>query len=128
MKVLLDTNVFIWMDTDMSRLSPAVLSYFNDPNCQIFLSVVSVWEIIIKVGIGKLALSGDVEQIIHDIQKRNPLLILPIEVPHAIEVRSLPPIHRDPFDRMLIAQARVENAVLLTSDPKLRQYSVQSDW
>lgn len=128
MIALLDTHTFIWMDTDVTRLSPTVIRYFNDPGCTILLSVVSVWEVVIKAGNGKLKLSSDINQVIRDIQSRNPLGLLPIELPHVIAYQALPRVHKDPFDRMLIAQAIAENAVLLTSDPLIRHYPVQTDW
>ncbi|HEX4611043.1 MAG TPA: type II toxin-antitoxin system VapC family toxin [Urbifossiella sp.] len=128
MTALLDTHVFVWMDTDVSLISPAALRYFADPNCTILLSVVSVWEVAIKAGTGKLALSAPLGQVIQDIRQKNPLQILSVELSHALAVQSLPAIHRDPFDRMLVAQAIVENAVLLTADARVRQYPVQTDW
>ena len=128
MTALLDTHAFIWMDTDVSRLSPTAVGYFNDPGCTILLSVVSVREVAIKTATGKLALSADIDRVIRDIQNRNPLRLLPIELSHALAVRSLPQVHRDPFDRMLVAQAIVEGAVLLTADPLIRQYPVRADW
>lgn len=128
MIALIDTHVFVWMDTDSSRLSSAAMGYFADPNCTILLSVVSIWEIIIKSAKGKLALSADIDQVIQDIQSRNPMCVLSVEAPHALEVRNLPTIHNDPFDRMLAAQALVEGAVLLTADPVFKQYPIQTDW
>jgi PIN domain nuclease of toxin-antitoxin system len=128
LKALLDTHTFIWMDTDPTRLSPAVQACFADPLCEIHLSVVSVWEVIIKTMNSKLALTGDVQQMIRDIQARNPLRILPVMLDHVLALRSLPPIHRDPFDRMLVAQAVVENAVLLSCDANIKQYPVRVIW
>ena len=128
MTALIDTHVFVWMDTDSAKLSPTAMRYFADPNCKIVLGVVSVWEVAIKSAKNKLALTGDLEKVLHDIQERNPLHILPLEVVHALEVRKLPAVHNDPFDRMLAAQALVENAVLSTADPIFKQYPIQSDW
>lgn len=128
MTAIIDTHVFIWMDTNMSRLSSTVVGYFNDPNCNIVLSVVSVWEVAIKTATGKLTLSADLDQVIKGVQRQNPLRILPVELAHTLEIRSLPPIHKDPFDRMLVAQAIAENAVLLTDDPLIRQYPLRTDW
>ena len=128
MTALLDTHTFIWMDTDASRLSQTVVGYFTDPNCTILLSVASAWEIAIKTATGRLKLSGEIEQVIRDVQARNPLRLLPVELAHALALRTLPSIHKDPFDRMLVAQAIAENAVLLTSDPLVRRYPVRTDW
>ena len=128
MKILLDTHALIWMDTDPTQLSATAVACFNDPANDIWLSVVSVWEVVIKVGTGKLALSGDIDQIVRDIQAQNPLQLLDIQYPHALAVRGLPPIHRDPFDRMLVAQALVENATILTCDANIRRYPVMTIW
>jgi PIN domain nuclease of toxin-antitoxin system len=128
LNALLDTQVFIWMDTDRSRLTPAVLGYFANPGCTMLLSVVSVWEMIIKTRTGKLTLRADVEQIVSDITRVNPLRVLPVSERHAYALGGLPPIHKDPFDRMLVAQAITEGAVLLTADPVIRRYPVRADW
>jgi PIN domain nuclease of toxin-antitoxin system len=125
---ILDTHVFIWMDAEPTRVSPTVLGDLRDPNCMIYLSVVSVWEIIVKVRKGKLQLRADVEQIVAEQQKTNPLALLPLTYDHALANRSLPLLHKDPFDRMLVAQAVAENAILLTDDRLIRQYPVQTDW
>lgn len=128
MNVLIDTHAFIWMDTDMSRLSATAVGYFNDPNCEILLSIVSLWEVVIKSGTGKLKLSGDLERVVRDVQSRNPLRILPVELPHLRVLAGLPSIHKDPFDRMLVAQAIAENAIILTTDTDIRCYPVRTDW
>ncbi len=91
------------MDTDNTRLSPAVLGYFADPTCTLYLSVVSVWEVVIKTDTGRLTMSGDVERIVQDIVANNPLTLLPVTPAHVYALRGLPPIHKDPFDRMLFA-------------------------
>lgn len=128
MKAIIDTHTLIWMDQDPAKLSPAAIAHFNDPTCEILLSVASIWEIVIKLTIGKLNLRGDVDQVIRDIQAQNPLRILPIRYNHVLAVRSLPPIHRDPFDRMLVAQATAEKAVILSCDPKITAYPVTVIW
>jgi PIN domain nuclease of toxin-antitoxin system len=126
--VVLDTQVFIWFDSEPARLSPAAVARINDPTSRLLLSVASVWEMVIKVGTGKLALRADVESIVHDQTTRNPIALLPVSAPEAFEVGRLPSIHRDPFDRMLVAQAIVLDALLLTADTTVRQYPVRTEW
>jgi PIN domain nuclease of toxin-antitoxin system len=82
----------------------------------------------IKVRTGKLILSADLADVLTDQTTRNPIELLPITTDHALTVRNLPLLHRDPFDRMLIVQAQIENATLLTADADIRQYPVQTDW
>jgi PIN domain nuclease of toxin-antitoxin system len=81
----------------------------------------------IKVRTGKLILSADLADVLADQTTRNPIELLPITTDHALAVRNLPLLHRDPFDRMLIVQAQIENATLLTADADIRQYPVQTD-
>jgi len=128
MKILLDTHTFIWMDTDPAKFSPTAVACFNDPANDILLSVASVWEIVIKTALRKLALSADVDQVVRDIQAQNPLPLLDIRYAHALAVRGLPPIHKDPFDRMLVAQALVERATILTCDANIPRYPIPTIW
>ena len=128
MKFILDTNAFIWMDTDPTKVSPRVVQVLNDTNNEIHLSVASVWEMVIKSQTGKLVLSDTIDKIIAEQMKRNPLQLLPIELPHVLALQTLPSIHKDPFDRLLVAQATIENAILLSTDPLIRQYPVRVEW
>jgi PIN domain nuclease of toxin-antitoxin system len=128
LNVLLDTHTFIWLDTDASRLSAAARDYLTDPTCRLYLSVASVWEMGIKIHAGKLKLSADLDVVLTDQTTRNPIVVLPVTLAHALAIRALPLIHKDPFDRMLVAQATAENAVLLTADPVLHRYPVRADW
>lgn len=82
----------------------------------------------IKIRTGKLALRAPVEDVVNENLKNTPLQVLTIRPEHAYALGKLPPIHKDPFDRMLVAQALAENAVLLTADPVIRQYPVRTDW
>ena len=118
----------MWLDTDAGKLSATARAYLTSPYHQLLLSMASVWELAIKIGTGKLTLSGDLDQVIRDQTTRNPIQLLPITLDHALAVRKLPSIHRDPFDRMLVAQAMTLNAVLLTKDRNIRQYPVRTDW
>ncbi len=128
MIALLDTHALIWLAFNSARLTPAVRGYLADPAGVVYLSVVSVWEMVIKVGTGKLRLTKDVPTIVAEQLAANPIQILPVTLAHVLGVGGLPSIHRDPFDRMLVAQAQAENAVLLTADPLVRRYPVPTDW
>ncbi|MBY0512672.1 MAG: type II toxin-antitoxin system VapC family toxin [Gemmataceae bacterium] len=126
--MLIDTHVLLWLDSNAARLSQTAVGYLTNPSCRLLQSTASVWELAIKVSINKLVLRADLATIVADQTTRNPISLLPVAVDHALAVRSLPPIHKDPFDRMLVAQALAENAVLLTDDPVIRQYPVRTDW
>jgi PIN domain nuclease of toxin-antitoxin system len=124
---LLDTHAFIWWDSDPDRLSNAARAFLLDPANTVFLSVVSVWEMVIKHALGKLHLHRPLEVIVRE-QQTNGILILPILLNHVLAVGDLPPIHSDPFDRLLVAQANLEDAVILTADPAVARYPVRVVW
>lgn len=96
-------------------------------NNQLWFSLASVWEIQIKLQINKLTLDTPLADIL-TLQQQNGLQLLPITVPHILELQTLPLYHKDPFDRLLIAQTRVENAVLLSKDAKFQPYPVTTLW
>lgn len=127
MKILVDTHVFIWWDADPTRLSPSALSALQDPANEIWVSVVSLWEIVIKEQLGKLTLRIPLEQLVAD-QQANGFQMLPILPAHALAISTLPLVHRDPFDRMLAAQTIVEQATLLSADPIFASYPVAGLW
>jgi len=108
MKILLDTHAFIWWDSEPEKLSAQVLQICQEANNHLLLSVVSVWEMQIKLQLNKLTLSLPLAQLIESQQEKNQLIILPITLPHVLAVQNLPFHHTDPFDRLLIAQAIVE--------------------
>jgi PIN domain nuclease of toxin-antitoxin system len=124
---LLDTQAFMWMDSDPAKLSLAATVFVLDPANTLLVSVVSVWEIVIKHQIGKLPLNRPLEDILRDQLARN-IQVLDVNLGHVLAVRSLPIVHKDPFDRLLAAQAIVEGAVLVTADPVFGQYPVQVVW
>ena len=109
MMFLIDTHTFIWYVTDNSRLSNQVLELINDENNQIFLSIASVWEMGIKHRLGKLTFNLSFETFITQQININDFTVLDIKISHITAITQLPLHHRDPFDRMLIAQAMVEN-------------------
>ncbi|BAZ19793.1 putative PilT protein [Kalymmatonema gypsitolerans NIES-4073] len=127
MKLLLDTHTFIWWDSDPSKLSKRALELLKDKNNLRLLSVVCLWEIQIKHQLGKLTLNKTLGEIVA-IQKNNFIEILPITVAHVLALDSLSISHKDPFDRLLIAQANIENAVLISCDSVFANYSVKVEW
>ncbi len=120
MNLLLDTHVVLWWLADDPSLDDAARRAISDPENTVFLSAVVVWEIRIKQMIGKLDLPPEFADVLAD----QDFVELPVTVAHAHAVADLPPIHRDPFDRMLVAQAKVEGLTLVTRDPALAEHGV----
>lgn len=116
------------MDTDLSKISARVLTYLHNPTCTVYLSLASVWEMVIKNRKHDLHLTDTLENVIAEHLSTTPIKLLPISLDHILKVDCLPSIHRDPFDRMLVAQVMVENAVILTTDSKIIQYPIRTDW
>ena len=128
MKLLLDTHVFLWLRSEPHRLSPRVLSAYQDPANRIYLSIVSVWEMQIKHQIGKLRLDMPLRELIEKQCDANTLEILPFKLNHIFGLQNLPLHHKDPFDRLLIVQSQVENICLASSDSLFNLYSVSLFW
>lgn len=128
MKLLLDTHTFIWWNSNSSKLSKRALELCSNRNNNLFLSLVSIWEITIKSQLGKLSLNESLTEIIEKQQKVNNLQILPIDLNHILALHDLPLHHRDPFDRLLISQAILENATLISRDSVFQYYSVRLEW
>ena len=128
MKLLLDTHAFIWWDSEPEKLSPRALSLCQDSQNQLHLSVASLWEIQIKSHLGKLKLSTPLPDIVATQQEANGLVLLSIHPEHTYALESLPHIHRDPFDRMIIAQAGSEKMRLITHDEIVRKYPLDVAW
>lgn len=120
-RVLLDTHVWLWWQAGDRRLGPLARRIIGAA-AEVRLSAASVWEMAIKVAIGKLTLPADAD--FERELERDGFLALPVEIVHADRVRTLPRLHRDPFDRLLVAQALVEGLTLVTGDPALAQYAV----
>lgn len=125
MRLLLDTQVVLWWTHDSRRLSETARELLGNSRHDVLLSAVVAWEIAIKRGLGKLKVRP---ALIADLLSAGGASELAVRVAHATEVERLPLHHRDPFDRLLVAQARVEGAVLVSSDPALRQYDVPVSW
>jgi PIN domain nuclease of toxin-antitoxin system len=126
-KLLLDTHAFLWMDARSARIPAAVAQAVKDPTNDVFLSVASLWELQIKVSIGKLHLDRSLQEIVRD-QRSVGLRILPIKLRHVYALDGLPGHHRDPFDRLLVAQAIRDGLTLVTADPQIARYSVPTLW
>ncbi|MBW4631964.1 MAG: type II toxin-antitoxin system VapC family toxin [Iphinoe sp. HA4291-MV1] len=128
MKFLLDTQAFLWFVLNDSALSQVACNLIVDPLNDILLSPASYWEIAIKVSIGKYQIPGNFETWMgHQIQV-NELEILPIKVTHAAAIVTLPFHHKDPFDRLLVAQALTEKIPIISVDAVLDNYAVTRYW
>ena len=128
MKLLLDTHAFIWWDSEPTKLSPQALGSCQDPQNVLILSVASVWEMQVKLQLGKLKLSVPLESLIEGQHRTNNLEILPVMLAHVLALQNLLAHHKDPFDRLLIAQANTEGAFLVTNDPVFSKYTDKVFW
>jgi len=120
MRLLLDTHVLLWWLDDPSRLSTAARSAISEGMNQVFVSAAVAWEITIKKALGKLAAPDDLEEVIEE-ERFQPM---PVTISHALAVASLPRIHEDPFDRILLAQAKAEGLTLVTRDAFQKKYGL----
>ena len=125
MKILLDTHVFLWAITAAPRLSAEQREMFLDEKIDLHLSVASIWEMPIKAGLGKLPLPEPATEYLVKQVEKNRITMLPIRIAHLAELQKLPPLHRDPFDRLLVAQARAEKMRMLSADARMREYEVE---
>ena len=128
MKALLDTHTFLWWITDDSRLSCRAREVIGDGRNELFLSSASGWEIAIKARLGRLDVQDDLKSFIPKQMALNSINGLPVQMSHALHVYELPEHHRDPFDRMLISQAQLEDMYILTADRQIALYSVEIVW
>jgi PIN domain nuclease of toxin-antitoxin system len=128
MKLLLDTHVFLWFIAGAPQLSAIARQLIEDPNNEPFLSVGSVWEMAIKVNLGKLTLSQPFDNLIPQQIQLNGIQLPDLHLNHAAVVATLPFHHRDPFDRLLIAQAMVEQIPIVSADTAFDAYGVQRMW
>ena len=128
MKILLDTCTFLWIISDDNALSPASREMFSDPSHEIFLSAISVWEILVKYSLGKINMPIPVDQFIPYQRERHGIASLPLEESATGHLPKLPLHHKDPFDRMLICQAIQHELTILTPDPLITQYAVRTAW
>ncbi len=126
MRFLLDTHIFVWWTLDSPKLSRAARDVLKNSHNFLYLSIASIWEIVIKSSIGKIILPESTEIFIQKQMRLNSVNLLNIKISHAFAVLQLPMIHKDPFDRMLIAQSSCENLTLITDDSFIRQYEVKT--
>lgn len=124
MRLLLDSHAFLWSVFEPERLPDGTRAAIADVDVPVFVSVVTVGVLNIKIGAGKLGVSEDLVEMVAGLGYST----LPIHLHHATLVRTLPPLHRDPFDRMLVAQARAEGLTLVSADRMIRQYEVPVLW
>ena len=125
---LLDTHTFLWMATEDERLSPTARELVLDPRRDLFLSVGSIWEMAIKKRLGRLELTIPLSRLVEEQLKQLKTSLLEIRCEHALLVETFPLHHRDPFDRLLIAQAMGENLPLLSADKQLDPCPVDRVW
>lgn len=125
MKLLLDTHVFIWWADQPEKLSPAALSALKDEANELLLSVASVWEMQIKIQLGKLKLSLPLKELVKNQQETNDITVSPVALTHVLALDALPFHHKDPFDRLLIAQSIEEDLTLVSADSQFSAYSVK---
>lgn len=129
MRVLIDTHVFLWWSSERgARVSEAARELLSDGATDVSFSMASAWEIAIKVGGGRMELPDNVERYLPDRLRQHGFDLLPIELTHVLRAGVLPRVHGDPFDRMLVAQAQLEGIPILTADPAISRYDVETIW
>lgn len=121
MQLLIDTQIFIWFISGAPELKPNIRKLIEDENTRVFISIASLWEVSIKTALGKLDIRGEYESLIDDVTG-NDMEILPISFVHTVQQHKLPFFHKDPFDRIIVAQAIVEKLDLVSSDEVFEQY------
>jgi PIN domain nuclease of toxin-antitoxin system len=128
MRLLLDTHTFLWFVLNDRQLSEIAVNLIVDPANDVWISAASYWEIAIKVSLGKYQLPGAFDPWMEQQIQVNDFEILPIKIAHASAIATLPFHHKDPFDRLLVAQARVERLPIISVDEALDAYSVIRRW
>ena len=123
MKLLLDTHIWLWMKDDQSRIPSPVRRRLSRDSVSLYLSAACVMEISIKLSIGKLPMDVPASEFVERLLSQG-VIPLPVGIDHALAAGALPLHHRDPFDRTLVAQARVEGMTLVTADPRILQYGI----
>lgn len=128
MKLLLDTCTFLWIVADAPRLSRRARTLFESPENDVYLSAASAWEIAIKHALGRLPLPEAPERFLPEMREAHGIEPLPIDEESALHISRLPPLHRDPFDRLLVSQAIVHGLSILSPDPLVSQYPARTLW
>lgn len=127
MRYLLDTHAFLWWTASSDRLPAELVRILPLPENIIYLSVGSLWEIAIKLSIGELSID-DPERFLNEATEAYGVELLPVRKEHVLEVLRLPLLHKDPFDRLIVAQARLEGLSIVTADAQLAQYDIAITW
>jgi len=127
-KLLLDTCTFLWIVAGTADLSVQARDMFVDPDNDVYLSVVSAWEIAVKHAAGRLPLPESPERFVPTVRRRHGIDTLELDEETALHLARLPTLHRDPFDRMLVCQAIVHGLVILGPDSLITQYPVRTAW
>lgn len=125
MRIIIDTHIFLWAILEPQRLSSAARCYLIDPDNTLLLSAASVWEIGIKYAAGGLPLKQPPNLLIPQQMQIQGIQALPLTIEHALYAHQLPRHHRDPFDRMILAQAMAEDLPIMTADPQFKRYDVK---
>ncbi len=124
MRLLLDTHVWLWLALDPERVAASVRAQIDRVDTEVYVSVATLWEVVIKTSLGKLNLPDPVGTFWQRQTRDSDIAALTVRPEHVLDVAALPHVHRDPFDRLLVAQARVEKLTLVTADIKVRAYPV----
>ncbi len=127
MKLLLDTHALIWFVEGVSTLSETARQQIAQPNNTKFVSIISFWEMMIKINLGKLTVKMDFPEL-HSYLLEHHIQILPLQFTHILRLADLPHHHKDPFDRILIAQAKSENMTLVSADGNIALYDISILW
>lgn len=128
MNLLLDTHTFVWWRDDPGKLSTDAFEALSTLENDVFISTVVVWEIQIKLALGKIKLKWPLKDSIDVERKANGFRVLPVSLEHSLYIDKLPMVHKDPFDRMLIAQAMVEDMTIVSRDAHFSDYGAKLLW
>jgi PIN domain nuclease of toxin-antitoxin system len=128
MKILLDTHTFLWWDSSPEKLGKTITELLSQTENVVYVSVVTAWEIQIKKQLGKLSLTVPLAELLESQQEVNDVNILQVQLNHVLALDELPFHHKDPFDRLLVAQARIEGMEIATADPVFSKYDVKVIW
>ena len=128
MNILLDTCTFLWVVSGSPELSDTARRLYSDPGNEVYLSVASAWEIIVKNKLGKLPLPEPPHEFIKNWRIRHEIDTLPLNESAVLQLSRLPDYHKDPFDRILICQAIAGGMIILTPDPEITRYPVSAEW
>jgi len=127
-RLLLDTHAFLWWVADDERLSPRAAALIAEPSNEVLVSAAIAWEVVVKSALGRVEVPTPVDRFLTDQIEANAFIPLPIHMRHALGLAALPQIHRDPFDRILVAQAVAEDLTIVSRDRVMGGYPVTVEW